>query len=180
VHQWSEEHVSAKRTQEGDGKRTHERAHENTSKSVDIYTALRDPKTGIVRLFIEYYPKHPSEKAEGEPELPMAEVFMGCMFSNFRNFSGNTVEVQAETVSKPLSSPSHAACGSLQPACGSSCKIRDEFGQYGCCVKFNSPFSFITLWHRQACYGTAKTSVMGLIMQYWTAKVSSCPVGSGD
>lgn len=147
VHQWSEEHVSAKRSQEGDGKRTHERAHENTSKSVDIYTTLRDPKTGIVRLFIEYYPKHPSEKVEGELEVPVAEVFMGCVFSNFRNFSGKTVEMQAETVSALLFSPCHAACGSFQPACSSSCKM--ELSVVDLIAVSNPAPSFfsVTLWH---------------------------------
>ena len=77
-----------------------QRDQENTSKSLDVYSALRDPKTGDVRMFMEYFPKHPKEKQEGEQDPLPRDVFLGCVFSHYRNFS-EKVEVEAKDVSAP-------------------------------------------------------------------------------
>lgn len=72
-----------------------------TSKSLDIYSALRDPLTGEVRLFLEYYPFHQSQLTEEERHDAMqpalADVFWGCLFSNSKNFS-QPVAIQAKRV----------------------------------------------------------------------------------
>ncbi|BDA44744.1 hypothetical protein COCOBI_06-2220 [Coccomyxa sp. Obi] len=78
---------------EAEGKRD----QENTSKSLDIYSALRDPKTGDVRLFMEYFPKHPNDKEEGEQDPLPRDLFLGCVFSHYRNFS-EKVEVEAKDI----------------------------------------------------------------------------------
>lgn len=65
---------------------------------MDVYSALRDPKTGDVRLFMEYFLQHPNEKEEGEPDPSPHDTFQGCVFSQFRNFS-EKVEVEAKDVS---------------------------------------------------------------------------------
>lgn len=77
----------------------HEKVTEDTHKSIDIYSALRDPKTGIVRLFLEYFPVHPFDKPEDQHDPAPGDVFKGCVFSNFRNFS-DKFEVPAEEVSQ--------------------------------------------------------------------------------
>ena len=71
---------------------------QDTSKSVDIYSALHDPIRGYVRLFLEFFPIHPHEKAEDEPDPFPHEVFRGCVFSHHRNFS-QSKEVPALEVS---------------------------------------------------------------------------------
>lgn len=68
---------------------------------MDVYSALRDPKTGDVRLFMEYFLNHPNEKEEGEPDPPPNDTFQGCVFSRFRNFS-EKVEVEAKNVGMPF------------------------------------------------------------------------------
>jgi len=79
---------------------------DNTSKAVDIYSALRDPIKGYVRLFLEFYPTHPRDKKEDEPQPFAHEVFKGCIFSHYRNFS-QAVLVTASDVS----------CSALRPLC---------------------------------------------------------------
>ena len=70
----------------------------DTSKSVDIYSALHDPIKGYVRLFLEFFPIHPHEKPENEPDPFPHEIFRGCVFSHHRNFS-QSKEVPALEVS---------------------------------------------------------------------------------
>ena len=72
---------------------------EDTSKAVDIYSALRDPIKGYVRLYLEFFPTHPDNKKEDEPdpEVWAWEVLKGCVFSHHRNFS-QTMEVPASKV----------------------------------------------------------------------------------
>ncbi len=75
----------------------------SSHKTLDVYTALRDPLTGDVRLFLEYYLKHPLHMTPKEREGPFpafSEVFAGCLFSDHRNFS-NIVEVPAKEVGVP-------------------------------------------------------------------------------
>ena len=70
----------------------------NTSKTLDIYSALKDPLSGDVRLFVEYYLYHPNQLTEKEKEGPFpafVDLFKGCVFSNFRNFS-NSISVTAQ------------------------------------------------------------------------------------
>ena len=73
----------------------------DTSTSVDIYSALHDPIRGYVRLFLEFFPIHPHEKAEDEPDPFPHEIFRGCVFSHHRNFS-QSKEVRALEVSTPV------------------------------------------------------------------------------
>ena len=76
----------------------------DTSKSVDIYSALHDPLKGYVRLFLEFFPIHPHEKAEDEPDPFPHEVFRGCVFSHHRNFS-QSKEVPGLEVCSPARHP---------------------------------------------------------------------------
>lgn len=72
----------------------------NSHKTLDVYSALRDPLTGDVRLFLEYYLKHPLHMTPKEREGPyptFSDVFAGCIFSDSRDFSA-TVEVPAKEV----------------------------------------------------------------------------------
>jgi hypothetical protein len=67
---------------------------------LDIYSALRDPKSGDVRLFLEYYIKHASQMSEEEAKgaFPsFSDVFEGCLFSNTRDFA-DSVTVPAHFV----------------------------------------------------------------------------------
>ena len=72
---------------------------EDTSRAVDIYSALRDPIKGSVRLYLEFFSVHPDNKKEDEPkpEVWAWEVLKGCVFSDHRNFS-QTMEVPASKV----------------------------------------------------------------------------------
>ena len=70
---------------------------DDTSRAVDIYSALRDPVKGSVRLYLEFFPTHPNDKKENEPEIWAHEVLESCVFSNHRNFS-QTTEVLAAKV----------------------------------------------------------------------------------
>ena len=81
---------------------------QDTSTSVDIYSALHDPIRGYVRLFLEFFPIHPSDKAEDEPDPFPHEIFRGCVFSNHRNFS-QSKEVPALDVSSRVRQP-HRLC----------------------------------------------------------------------
>lgn len=49
---------------------------------------------------MEYFPEHPNDKEEGEHDPPPQDVFLGCVFSHYRNFS-EKVEVEANDVSAP-------------------------------------------------------------------------------
>ena len=90
----------------------------NTSKSLDIYSALRDPLTGEVRLFLEYYPYHQSQLTEEERQdathLALHTIFWGCLFSNAKNFS-EPVAIHAKKVCaraqlRSLRNSPHLAC----------------------------------------------------------------------
>ena len=70
---------------------------EDTSRAVDIYSALRDPIRGSVRLYLEFFPIHPNNKKQDEPEVWAHEVLKSCVFSHHRNFS-QTTEVAASKV----------------------------------------------------------------------------------
>ena len=48
---------------------------------------------------MEFFPTHPKDKVEHEPELFAHEVFKGCIFSHHRNFS-QSVEIAASDVSR--------------------------------------------------------------------------------
>ena len=67
---------------------------------LDIYSALRDPTSGDVRLFFEYYTKRMSlvteqDKEKGWPAF--SQLFQGCAFSDNHNFS-NSLQVTAKEV----------------------------------------------------------------------------------
>ena len=67
---------------------------------LDIYSALRDPTTGDVRLFLEYYKKRMSLWTEEDSQKgwpAFSELFDGCVFSDSRNFS-NSLHVTAKDV----------------------------------------------------------------------------------
>lgn len=70
---------------------------EDTSRAVDIYSALRDPIRGSVRLYLEFLPVHPDNKKKDEPEIWAYEVLKSCVFSHHRNFS-QTMEVPVSKV----------------------------------------------------------------------------------
>ena len=75
-------------------------AHASTHKTLDIYSALRDPNTGDVRLFLEYYLKHHSQMSAKEKEGPFpqfSETFAGCVFSDHRSFN-QSEQVPAQEV----------------------------------------------------------------------------------
>ena len=68
---------------------------------LDIYSALRDPTSGDVRLFLEYYVKHASQMSEEEQKEAwpaFSDIFAGCAFSDARDFA-DSVEVDAKRVS---------------------------------------------------------------------------------
>ena len=70
---------------------------DDTSRALDIYSALRDPVKNCVRLYVEFFPTHPNDRKEDEPEIWAHEVLKSCIFSNHRNFS-QTTEVEASKV----------------------------------------------------------------------------------
>ena len=106
----------------------------NTSKSLDIYSALRDPLTGEVRLFLEYYPFHQSQLTEEERNEGMQpalrEVFWGCIFSDSKNFS-EPVAIRANRVCAPSLTPD----ASSHPACAASMSMQCILaGSTMCCM----------------------------------------------
>ena len=84
---------------------------------LDIYSALRDPTNGNVRLFFEYYPKHHSLMSEEEKKKgpDFQETFAGCLFSDREDFPDSTEVAATDVRARPHGQ--HAAGNRHIPEC---------------------------------------------------------------